>query len=428
MKGDSCILRLREYETAAIGAKWDAERKTVPSSCIAELERLQAESRTEFIGISRHQIKATNFVGVIRLGDRVIEILPKSDETDEGIRRRLVQMMSIGGMVPHLDVGIADFAASIPCLLDAFMQAYLRQLTLEWRRGRIANYLTSDKNRSYLRGKLLFHEQLRLNRLRPERFFTRSDEFLTDVPTSRLLKSAVEVCRCHGVLDATRRSAASLLPEFDEVANYAFSAADLKFVKPNRCIARFDPLIALAKLLACGCVPDRPGGVSTFSLLFDMNNVFERYVGNLMRHACPATYSVQLQSTKRSLLVRDGKQKFWLRPDIAIWHNREIAVVIDTKWKLLDPCKPHEGVRQSDIYQAYAYAREFNCPCVVLLYPHSKHLEPRVSTYDLHREGATTARIEIATIDVSRPVPQVKQQLTQLLELVMRRSGVSFGA
>ena len=61
------------------------------------------------------------------------------------------------------------------------------------------------------------------------------------------------------------------------------------------------------------------------------------------------------------MTVRDGKRKFLLRPDVAVRHGRHFAILIDTKWKLLDPAKPHEGVRQSDMYQAYAYAREFDC-------------------------------------------------------------------
>ncbi len=152
MNKNSHILRLREYESATIGSEWDATRKIVPPYVVAELERLQAERRAEYLTISRRRIKAQNYVGVIGVGDRTIEILPKTDEADDAARRRLVQMMSLTGMLPTLEGGIADLAPSVPCLLDAFMQAYARQLALEWRRGRISSYKKTDENRTYLRG------------------------------------------------------------------------------------------------------------------------------------------------------------------------------------------------------------------------------------------------------------------------------------
>lgn len=420
MTKNSHILRLREYESATIGSEWDAARKVVPPYVVAELERLQAEQRAEYLAISRRRIKAQNYVGVIGVGDRAIEILPKIDEVDDAARRRLVQMMSIAGMLPHLEAGIADLASSVPCLLDAFMQAYARQLALEWRRGRISNYQKTDENRTCLRGKLLFHEQIRRNRLRPERFFTRADQFITDVPPSRLLKAGLDICRRYGTSEATRRGATTLLAEFDEVSNHSFTDAELDLVKPDRRIARFDPLLTLAKQFVRGRVPDRLGRAATYSLLFDMNVVFERYIGCLLRRACPPPFRTQLQVTGRSLVLRDGKRKFRLRPDAAVRRGKQFLILIDTKWKLLDPAKSHEGVRQSDMYQAYAYAQEFDCPCVILLYPRFGDLGQRVADYRLQPGNDLSPRIEIKTIDVTRPPAQVRKELERVVSAALK--------
>lgn len=394
-------LRLREYESATIGSEWDAARKVVPPYVVAELERLQSEQRAEYLAISRRRIKGQNYVGVIGVGDRTIEILPKTDEADDAARRRLVQMMSLTGMLAHSEAGIADLAPSVPCVLDAFMQAYTRQLALEWRRGRISSYVKTDENRTYLRGKLLFHEQNRRNRLRPERFFTRADQFITDVSPSRLLKAGLDICRRYGTADTTRRGATMLLAEFDEVSDHTFTVAEMDAVKPDRRIARFDSLLTLAKLFIRGQVPDRPGGAATYSLLFDMNVVFERYIGCLLRRACPPPYRVQLQVTGQSLVLRDGKRKFWLRPDVAA------------------------GVRQSDMYQAYAYAREFNCPTVILLYPRSGELGQRVADYRLQPGDDSSPRIEIKTVDVTQPASQVRQELEHIIAVTLKTVAAS---
>ncbi|MEK6238359.1 MAG: McrC family protein [Planctomycetales bacterium] len=409
------VLQLREYEAARIGARWDPDRKIIPIHVVMELERLQSLQRREFFQISRQRVKAKNFVGVVGVGDLAVEVLPKTDDETVSARRRLVEMLSVAGFVPHLDAGVAELTKSTPCLLDAFMQAYVRQLALEWRRGRIADYQRTDANRTCLRGKLLFSEQLRRNRLRPERFFTRADEFLADVPPARLLKAGLQVCRRHGVSDSTRRTATSLIPEFDDVSDWTFTDAELDGVQADRKIARFEPLLTLAKRFVRGCVPDRPGGAATFSLLFDMNVVFERYIGNLLRRACPPACRAQLQVSGRSLVLRGGKARFGLVPDAAIRRGNEFSCLIDTKWKVLRPNKTHAGVLQADMYQAYAYAKEFDCPSVILLFPQNAGLPQRVADYRLNPGDETSPRIDVRAIDVTATRAAVVRQLREII-------------
>lgn len=415
MVAQSHILRLREYESASIGPVWDATRKVIPPGVVAEIERLQAELGAGYLEVSRRYVKAQNYVGVIGVGDRCIEVLPKTDDTDDAARRRLLEMMSLGGTLPHLEVGIADLAESAPCLLDVFMQAFTRQLALEWRRGRICSYQKTDENRTHLRGKLLFHQQLCSNRNRPERFFTRADQFITDVPPSRLLKCGLDVCLLHGMADKTRRTANTLIAEFEDVSSWGFTDVELDAIEPDRRIERFAPLLTMAKHLVRGRVADRPGGAATFSLMFDMNEVFEKFVGCLLRSACPVPYRAYLQSSGRSLAVRDGKPKFQLRPDVVVRHGPHFSLLVDTKWKLLDATKSHEGVRQSDMYQAYAYAREFTCPHVILLYPRFGDLGGEVATYQLSPGEESSSRITIRTVDVAQPAKIVRAELQLLV-------------
>ena len=415
MQSQTHLLRLREYEPAVIGPEWNANRKVVSPSIVSALELLQATTRSTYLHMTRRRIVAQNFVGVIGLGERAIEILPKIDTADDGARRRLVEMLSIAGLVPHLDAGIADLASRVPSLLDAFMQAYTRQLALEWRRGRIANYRKLDENRTRLRGKLLFNEQIRRNRLRPDRFFTRADTFITDVSPSQLLKAGLDVCRRYGFADLTRRNALSLLAEFDEISDYRFTDAELDTIQVDRRIARFGPLLNLAKRFVRGQVPDQPGGAGTYSLVFDMNVVFERYISHLLRRVCLPPFSVHLQVSQRSLVLQGNRPKFRLQPDIAIRRGSRFVCLVDTKWKMLEPHHAHSGVRQSDMYQAYAYAKEYACPRVVLLYPKSGDLDPEVTSYRLRPGTHESPQVNISTIDITTPVSEVARQLVRLL-------------
>jgi 5-methylcytosine-specific restriction enzyme subunit McrC len=56
-------------------------------------------------------------------------------------------------------------------------------------------------------------------------------------------------------------------------------------------------------------------------------------------------------------------------PDIAIKVDNEIKLIIDTKYKLLDPDSAKLGVSQQDLYQIYAYCKESGTKKALLLYP-----------------------------------------------------------
>lgn len=400
----SHVLTLREYDRATIGEQWDPARRIVPPRAVGEIERLQASQRAEIFALGHRVIVAQQFVGTIGLGDRAIDLLPKVDQDDGATRSRLAQMLAVAGLVPGLESGLTGLARGAPTLVDAFMALYVTQLAFEWRRGRIASYRREAADRLCLRGKLLFEQQLRRNLRRPDRFFTDADEFVEDVPLSRLLKAALRLCRDHAVAEKTRRSANELLAEFEHVRDADLTGSDLATLSVDRRTARFGPLVNLAKVLLGRTTPDRPGDRHTYSLVFDMNEVFERYIGQLMRLAAnDRPLSVRLQVGDQFLLYRGRAGRFRLRPDIAIYDRRGLVALVDTKWKRLDMHRAHDGVSQADMYQMYAYGKEYACPLVILLYPHGAGLPRHVATYR-HRPGEVGCpRIEVWTVDVSQP-------------------------
>ena len=113
---------------------------------------------------------------------------------------------------------------------------------------------------------------------------------------------------------------------------------------------------------------------------------------------------VTTQAAGRSLLYQVGiGDKFRLRPDICVYDGKELKIIIDTKWKKLDQSKPHNKVSQSDMYQMYAYGKEFQCPKTILLYPRFGDLPEHLSSYKHHGfKGLEEKMIEIHTVVVSK--------------------------
>ena len=139
------------------------------------------------------------------------------------------------------------------------------------------------------------------------------------------------------------------------------------------------------------------GANAGVALLFPMNDLFETFVGRVMRSVL-APGSTRLQPTGRYALTARDHSVFALRPDIVVDND----IVIDTKWKSLNPDDRVVGVEQSDVYQMLAYAHAYDARRVVLLYPWHPGL-PAPGIYRRWSIAATSIAFDIATVDIGQP-------------------------
>ncbi|MCC5875805.1 MAG: hypothetical protein JJU11_06265 [Candidatus Sumerlaeia bacterium] len=416
-------LCLREYDRVRIGNDWAPDQipPSIPSTLASKLDRIQRVMRLDVLDIGRHEMRAKNFVGTIAVGGYSFDILPKIDEPrDLEDRTRLVEMLSLAGFLPNFKSGVADLGTSDVSLLDYFMALYVGHLRSQWRRGRIMGYHHVEANRTALKGKLLIPQNLHKNLLHPERFYTRTDNFTADVPVSRFLKAALRVVTDAAQRDNLRRDAEMLLSEFDEVADVIPQQFKSQQPTLSRQHARFDPVLQLARMILSTQTPDRSGQYRTYALLFDMNRIFEGYMTSLLRrYVCPPLgLRAEAQIGGRYLLKHDsGRHCFALRPDLGIFRGKELLLLIDTKWKRLNTTQTCDGVSQADMYQVYAYGKEFGVDKVVLLYPNPCKTNLQYQSY-LH-QADSSMYIRIGTVSVARSAREtVADLINQVAEIV----------
>ena len=182
-------------------------------------------------------------------------------------------------------------------------------------------------------------------------------------------------------------------------------------VRLDRTNLAFHNLYRLALLFLKGdwqttTTGDSPG----FALLFPMNELFENFIGQCLKRAL-APRTVHLQGSRRSALRDENNEPlFRLRPDAVIkdesMPSEDICpIILDTKWKPLKP-NADDGkfvVEQSDVYQMLAYAQAYDAQRLVLLYPWRKELGEQVGVNKRWTIAGTERRLDIATVDVSRP-------------------------
>jgi 5-methylcytosine-specific restriction enzyme subunit McrC len=107
---------------------------------------------------------------------------------------------------------------------------------------------------------------------------------------------------------------------------------------------------------------------------------------------------------------------------VIIWQDDQVIMVIDTKWKRMTPQidDPKQGVSQADVYQLMAYSQLYNCPNVMLLYPHHGALPPD-PIFTSYAIGAMhgEANLSIATLDVTGSAQRHVLDLTKLIDLCL---------
>lgn len=346
----------------------------------------------------RRAPRAKSSCGVLRLPDLEVEILPKltvdiADESQTALaRRNFLYMLSLSGHLPFREKDLAEVADHDLPLSEALASAFANRLFRELSRGVERAYETVDRTESFVRGRIRFSEQIRRNFGQDHLVHIRYERYQSDTQLNRILLATVKrlqsLCRSQRALAMLSRCEL----QFDGVSGVRLTKPAIDAVQLTRNSQRFAPLIGFARIVEAQRGVGMSGrNTETFSLLFPMEQVFERFVAALFRMELSAighkgaVIRTQARGDRRALLEDSGgRAHLWLKPDIVISSARgDVVAVIDTKWKQLSGGAGfgRQGVSPDDIFQLSAYARRYESSRNVLLYPRAPGVRP--ATYEL---------------------------------------------
>ncbi|MBX3269507.1 MAG: hypothetical protein KF729_04570 [Sandaracinaceae bacterium] len=391
----------------------------------------------------RHHALVGSWVGVVQVPGLQIEILPKTDdqqppEPGESLdawvrdtRANLFEMLLRGGLGAVRARGLAQLALRRATLHDQLVDAFLDRLLEELRRGLDRAYHALEDNLGTLRGKLVFHRHVAKNAAARHRFYCRHDVLSEATPISVRLRRACRVLAHRALPPPLMVKCQHALAILDDVPEVAPDEARGEPVF-NRQNERFRDVYAFACVVLEGQAPDaRAGEVETFSLLFDMEKVFERYVAAFSRShvlsRVPGTLLLpQGRGLRLGLFESDSRREVLrLAPDLLF--EREAAnetrrFIVDTKWKRLsDPARARPS--DADLYQLYAYLRRYGCRRAVLLYPHVEGAAPRDLDALAGVEGQSVGVVGVRFVDVGKQklwTTDGRQHLARELEALVR--------
>jgi len=359
-------------------------------------------------------LRTQQYVGFVRAGDLQLEILPKFDALPDhkSIRHSLLGMLAVTHDLEVRPSEGVGFSESDEPFIGALARLYCRRLLDAVRRGLKQDYVLREDVLPHVRGKIDWCAQATSQTKQRLEFNCVFDERSEDTLLNQTLKAALlssarllEGTRTTSVVNELRHAmagVADLLPTPERVAR----------LRTDRTNQHLRPLLALAKLILGNCNPDlgrsAQGNRNVYAVVWDMNVLFEEYVGRVAATALGRTgFGVQLQECASAYLAKEAnssRNAFLLKPDILVRRGETPWAVVDTKWKVLDHREQTLGISGEDVYQVLAYTHRYNTDLAVLVYPHRGALgQPGVQKEFLVKGGSGGAVcVRVLTVDLSR--------------------------
>lgn len=355
----------------------------------AESERLLriAGRRRGFCTREYGAVRVAQHCGVVSMGQRLLEILPKthSAEDSAGARSMLVRMLRLAGassVFRELPSGQARVGER---LLDVFISAFFDAVSALLRGGLLKQYRAQVDDLRVVRGRIHMTRQFGALANRTDVVACQFDEMDVDNRWNRIIKSGL--LSVLGWTDdvGLRRRGFELLAGLDEVTAVPLELLELSWISFDRAGQRYRPAVEWVRLIAATQSPSlRAGDTSASGLLFDMNQLFERAVARVLAEKLRSyEISVTAQEAKQHLARVSGSKTrhFPLRPDLILRRNGEVVALADTKWKLLRVSSSNHLVpSNADVYQMVAYASVYGVTELALIYPWQQGIETSVET------------------------------------------------
>ncbi len=352
-------IQLFEHEAIAIGERGFTARHF--DALVSWNER----NGGRFLEVGHRKLRCRQYVGVVQVGDLVIEVLPKADrDAGEDDKPRwhgaLLTMLRVAHGLRLHETDEGDLRMRRTSLMDLFLDRFVHEVRALVHAGLVKQYRSRRANLTALKGRLDFPDHLRLNLMHQERFAVVHQAYDADHLLHAILKRALDIVERTCTNAAIVGRAQDVNWAFDQVRERAINAPMFDRLRLGRRTAAYKPALQLARLIILDFSPDlRSGREPVLSILFDMERLWEKFMFRLLLKHCPTPWSV----------VPQDELPFWekrgIRPDVVLNGPEGLRIIADTKWKVPDDDEPS----MSDLQQMFAYNIRFVSERGSLLYP-----------------------------------------------------------
>lgn len=311
-------------------------------------------------------VKFKQFAGLVHVARNLsIEILPKLDSQKSG-NDVLAHMVSYTARTPSVlgAIGqVSRFDSMEETLIGMTVAEILKQLS----QGLHRDFHTVKADLPSLRGQVHHAGQVARYGSRRDRFVQQVLSPSFDTPINRTILAGLREMMKIVSSQRLKAKIRSGLETLKDAEVGIFMPSD-RLVVFNRLTQRWQHGYQLSLQWLDHIRPGLRIGVDALgpTMLFDMNKLFESYVGQCLRNSLGDIVHEQ-QSEHYLFSNADGRSVGLLRPDFLIDGNFNRAVV-ETKWKVA-PSETASFYQPGDLRQVFAYAKVLGVSNVFLVYP-----------------------------------------------------------
>lgn len=384
----------------------DVGQKGFTSSHFEALARFH-ETESQFFSLWNQAIRFSQYVGVLKVGDLMIEILPKIDRYKEENtnlwRNVLLQMLVRSQTIPVYSNQSAHLQVAKHSFFYAFIQLFLREVEGIIANGLVKKYRTNEGNQSALKGRLLFGKQVAQNIVHKERFYVAHTTYDTQHILHQIIFKTLNIIQKIG--GDYQPNLARILFDFPEMPDIKVSEKLFDTLVFSRNTAHYRQAISLAKMILLNYYPDvQRGKQDVLAILFDMNQLWEKFILTEMQKQI-LDYEVNGQE---STLFWQNKT---IRPDIVLKpknpNSSQKNIIIDTKWKIPENNSPSD----EDLKQMFSYHLYFDSPTTILLYPSNKQNKDLAGSFASYPFSIGGKLLKMCFLDILNKDGNIKEIL-----------------
>lgn len=331
------------------------------------LQLFYKEKDFPYYSLLHKGVRFCEYVGVIKVGNLTIEVLPKSDKNNEKEHWRglLIDMMRSIGLLNPDAPSYSDLKMKNTTVLDMYLELFISEVEKLLYQGLIKKYRKSQSNSSALKGKLLIGKQITKNVVHQELFYIEHTVYDRQHVLHQILYKALTAIANSGSVAHLISRYRRILLDFPEQRNIKINQDIFDSIRYNRKSKGYQTAIDIAKLILLNYHPDLDSGSNhVLALMFDMNMLWEKFVRKSLQQHAPDDLEVSGQVSKDFWKPKTGHTKT-IRPDIVIKKEGKVWAVLDTKWKIIRDGNPTD----EDLRQLYAYSRYHGNAPSFLVYP-----------------------------------------------------------
>lgn len=403
------------FEHQSIKLNQTIDEVVFDNNKLKTLQKFYGDKGVPYFSLIHEGVRFNEHVGVIQVGEILIEVLPKADKQGEKEKWRevLIGMIRAVGLFEIHAPSSSNLKLKPNSILDLYFELFINEAEYLLHNGLIKKYRKKEGNVFALKGRILFGKNIQQNINHQERFFVQHTTYDFEHLLHFIIYKTIHLLKSINTNSSLQSRIGALLLHFPEMPDIKVSEETFQKINFNRKTECYRKSIEIAKLLLLHYHPDiSRGRNNVLALMFDMNKLWESFIYVSLKNDKAVKRTVTGQTSKY-FWKQDNHNRTSIKPDIVINKgDSDNCIVLDTKWKMILNNNPSPD----DLRQLYVYHEYYKAKKVALVYPGESILKTSGKYLDPNTGEKLNKECSVITLTVDNKIKAWQKSISTEIE------------